>query len=76
MNGTLAWDISKCRDPYNCIDICPDTVYKENVRTQIDPSKIQLRFMIYFIGTSATDPPFFKIVGMVTEGTLLFPESI
>lgn len=30
MNGTLAWDISGCRDPYNCIDICPDTVYDES----------------------------------------------
>lgn len=30
MNGTLAWDISGTRDPYNCIDICPDTVYQES----------------------------------------------
>jgi len=30
MNGTLAWDISGCRVPYNCIDICPDTVYDES----------------------------------------------
>lgn len=30
MNGTLAWDISGCRDPYNCIDLCPDTVYDES----------------------------------------------
>ena len=30
MNGTLAWDISGKRDPYNCIDICPDTVYQES----------------------------------------------
>ena len=39
MNGTLAWDISECRDPYNCIDICPDTVYQESVKTQTDPLK-------------------------------------
>lgn len=39
MNGTLAWDISEHRDPYNCIDICPDTVYQESVKTQIDPLK-------------------------------------
>lgn len=30
MNGTLAWDISEKRDPYSCIDICPDTVYQES----------------------------------------------
>lgn len=30
MNGTLAWDISEIRDPYTCIDICPDTVYQES----------------------------------------------
>lgn len=32
MNGTLAWDISEKRDPYNCIDICPDTVYQDSVK--------------------------------------------
>lgn len=32
MNGTLAWDISKKRDPYSCIDICPDTVYQESIK--------------------------------------------
>ena len=37
MNGTLAWDISECRDPYNCIDICPDTIYQESMKTHIDP---------------------------------------
>jgi len=37
MNGTLAWDISERRDPYNCIDVCPDTVYNESVRTGKDP---------------------------------------
>lgn len=30
MNGTLAWDVSEKRDPYNCIDSCPDTVYQES----------------------------------------------
>ncbi len=33
MNGTLAWDTSGERDPHNCIDICPDTVYQDSVRT-------------------------------------------
>ncbi len=32
MNGTLAFDISRTRDPYNCIDICPDTVYEDSVK--------------------------------------------
>lgn len=36
MNGTLAWDISGTRDPQRCIDLCPDTVYKESTRTS-DP---------------------------------------
>ncbi len=40
MNGTLAWDISERRDPYNCIDICPDTIYKESKRVFKDPLKI------------------------------------
>jgi len=39
MNRTLAWDISECRDPYNCIDICPDTVYQDSVRILVDPLK-------------------------------------
>ena len=39
MNGTLAWDVSECRDSYNCIDICPDTVYQESIKTLIDPLK-------------------------------------
>ena len=30
MNSTLAWDISRCRDCYNCIDICTDTVYEDS----------------------------------------------
>jgi hypothetical protein len=33
MNGTLAWDTSGKRDPYDCIDICPDTVYQDSLRT-------------------------------------------
>lgn len=33
MNGTLAWDTSGDRDPHNCIDICPDTVYQDSVKT-------------------------------------------
>jgi hypothetical protein len=32
MNGTLAFDISRTRDPYNCIDICPDTVYEDSIK--------------------------------------------
>ncbi len=28
MNGTVAWDISGKRDPANCIDIDPFTVYE------------------------------------------------
>lgn len=32
MNGTLAWDISGKRDPYTCIDICPDTIYEESIK--------------------------------------------
>ncbi len=31
MNGTLAWDLSGTRDPYSCIDLCPDTIYRESV---------------------------------------------
>ena len=38
MNGTLAWDTSGVRDPYRCIDLCPDTVYQDSV-----PSKDPLR---------------------------------
>ncbi|MCL2212573.1 MAG: DUF2442 domain-containing protein [Oscillospiraceae bacterium] len=34
MNGTLAFDISLVRDPYNCIDICPDTVYNDSAKSQ------------------------------------------
>lgn len=32
MNGTLAFDVSLIRDPYNCIDICPDTIYEYSVK--------------------------------------------
>jgi len=31
MNNTLAFDISEKRDPCNCIDICPDTVYEDSI---------------------------------------------
>ena len=27
MNGTLAWDVTKDRNPQTCIDIDPDTLY-------------------------------------------------
>ena len=40
MNGTLAFDISYVRDPYNCIDICPDTVYEESIAAQLYSSKV------------------------------------
>jgi len=36
MNHTLAWDLSGVFDPYNCIDLDPDTIYEEAV-TVIDP---------------------------------------
>ena len=36
MNNTLAFDISQTRDPYHCIDICPDTVYNESVKCDKD----------------------------------------
>ncbi|MCL2079777.1 MAG: DUF2442 domain-containing protein [Oscillospiraceae bacterium] len=36
MNGTLAFDISRIRDPYSCIDICPDTVYEDSVKCGSD----------------------------------------
>ncbi len=39
MNGTLAWDISEKRDPYNCIDLCPDTVYQESVKINKEYNK-------------------------------------
>lgn len=36
MNHTLAWDLSGTYDPYNCIDIAPETIY-ENAVTVSDP---------------------------------------
>ena len=36
MNGTLAFDISHIRDPYNCIDICPDTIYEDSIKCSKD----------------------------------------
>lgn len=29
MNNTLAWDLSGTFDPYNCIDIDPENIYKQ-----------------------------------------------
>jgi hypothetical protein len=31
LNNTLAWDLSGKRDGTNCIDICPDTIYKDGI---------------------------------------------
>ena len=36
MNGTLAFDTSGKRDPYNCIDICPDTLYEDSLACEND----------------------------------------
>ncbi len=36
MNKTLAFDISGQRDPYDCIDICPDTIYQDSVKCAKD----------------------------------------
>jgi hypothetical protein len=36
MNHTLAWDLSGIYDPYNCIDIAPETIYKIG-KTVIEP---------------------------------------
>jgi len=36
MNGTLAWDLSGKRDPYQCLDLDPDTLYEEAVEVR-DP---------------------------------------
>lgn len=36
MNGTLAFDTSLVRDSYNCIDICPDTVYADSIKCNND----------------------------------------
>ncbi len=36
MNRTLAFDISETRDPTNCIDICPDTLYQNSLVTNKD----------------------------------------
>ncbi|MDR1736583.1 MAG: DUF2442 domain-containing protein [Oscillospiraceae bacterium] len=33
MNGTLAFDISRVRDTSRCIDICPDTVYGDSIKS-------------------------------------------
>ena len=36
LNNTLAWDLSGNYDPYNCIDIDPESIYK-NSETVADP---------------------------------------
>ena len=36
MNKTLAFDISEIRDNSNCIDICPDTIYKDSISINKD----------------------------------------
>jgi hypothetical protein len=36
MNSTLAWDVSRKRDPYNCIDVCPDTTYEDSISCKED----------------------------------------
>ncbi len=36
MNKTLAFDVSEKRDPYNCIDFCPDTIYTDSVAVKHD----------------------------------------
>jgi hypothetical protein len=33
MNDTLAWDITRNRDPYTCLDIDPETLYEEGIET-------------------------------------------
>ncbi len=30
LNNTLAWDLAGGFDPYNCLDIAPDTIYLES----------------------------------------------
>lgn len=34
INGTLGFDINENRDPYNCIDICPDTIYEDSINAK------------------------------------------
>ncbi len=34
MNKTLAFDISEKRDKSNCIDICPDTLYNDSIKSK------------------------------------------
>ncbi|NPD74346.1 DUF2442 domain-containing protein [Oceanispirochaeta sp. M1] len=36
LNNTLAWDLSGNFDPYNCLDIDPDSIY-ENAKDVSDP---------------------------------------
>lgn len=44
MNNTLAWDLSGHFDPYNCIDIDPETIYESSI-TVTDPLKKWETFM-------------------------------
>lgn len=40
MNNTLAWDINGDFDSYNCLDISPETIYKQaaDVKDPLDES--------------------------------------
>ncbi|MDR2571592.1 MAG: DUF2442 domain-containing protein [Oscillospiraceae bacterium] len=47
MNGTLAFDISYTRDPYSCIDICPDTIYEESAKCSADILSLSVKNGVY-----------------------------
>ena len=36
INGTLAWDMGGNLDPYNCIDMDPESIYTEGIDV-VDP---------------------------------------
>lgn len=36
MGKTLAFDISEVRDPYTCIDFCPDLLYQDSTKAEKD----------------------------------------
>lgn len=38
INNTLAWDMGGNLDPYKCIDLCPDVIYRESPAA-LDPEK-------------------------------------
>lgn len=44
MNKTLCFDISEKRDTFNCIDICPDTIYNESAALNKDILSAQNQF--------------------------------